>query len=67
MIIVKSISDSYNWYVYHASLTNQQNLTLDTTNLLEIQVLSIGTPQQQHLQYFLLVHISGLMGQAKHM
>ena len=32
MIIVKSLSDSYNWYVYHASLTNQQNLTLDTSN-----------------------------------
>ena len=32
MIIVKSISDAYNWYVYHASLTNQQNLTLDTTS-----------------------------------
>jgi len=32
MIIVKSTSDTYNWYVYHASLTNQQNLTLDTSN-----------------------------------
>ena len=32
MIIVKSISDDYNFYVYHASLTNQQNLTLDTTS-----------------------------------
>ena len=32
MIIVKSTSDAYNWYVYHASLTNQQNLTLDTTS-----------------------------------
>ena len=32
MIIVKSTSDAYNWYVYHASLTNQQNLTLDTSS-----------------------------------
>ena len=32
MIIVKSISDDYDWVVYHASLTNQQNLTLDSSN-----------------------------------
>lgn len=32
MIIVKSISDDYDWVVYHASLTNQQNLNLNTTS-----------------------------------
>jgi len=32
MIIVKSTSDAYDWVVYHASLTNQQNLNLNTTS-----------------------------------
>ena len=32
MIIVKSTSDAYDWVVYHANLTNQQNLNLNTAN-----------------------------------